>query len=90
MGLSCAMLWPPESCLIPLISVTNSQGNKPGRSVDPLLYGGKVWCLQKMQGGGRCAVLTFATSVVQGSFVCQQFMRSCWSTVFSKGMYVFL
>lgn len=47
-----------------LIPVMNSQGNKPRRSVDLLLYdGGEVWC---WQGGGRCAVLTFATSVVQG------------------------
>lgn len=40
-----------------LIPVTNIQGNDPGRSVDPLLYGGEACRWQKTWGGGKYAVL---------------------------------
>lgn len=42
LGLSCAMASRKLSDL--LISVMNSQQNEPGRSVDPLLYGGGEAC----------------------------------------------
>lgn len=73
--------WPPESCLTYSSPVTKSQGNEPGRSVDPLLYGGgeaRHW--QKMWGGGQCSLLTFATSAAQTFFmssVHEKFLELC-------------